>query len=243
MGILGRDGARVVLAGPPNAGKSSLFNAIVGEERVIVSELPGTTRDAVEIVIDHKPWPLRLVDTAGLRESRDLIEQLGVEVSARYLATAHAVVVCAETPSGLRAAIAAVALLTKAPLVGAWTKSDLVPHGDEAESFAFPVVRVSATRGEGLGTLLGVVTGCISDALGPVDLDTPVVTRARHRLALETARGELAAFRTAWLSESLPAPVAAVHVWAAMRALDELVGTVDIDEVFAQVFATFCIGK
>jgi tRNA modification GTPase len=243
IAALGRDGATVVLAGPPNAGKSSLLNAIVGEERVIVSDLPGTTRDAVEVVIDHDPWPLRLVDTAGLREGGDPIERLGIEVSVRYLAAAHAVIVCAENVMDLRGAFAAVGLLTKAALIGALTKSDLVSNQDDPGGFTFPVVRVSATRGDGLGALLSSVTRCIGDGLGPMVTDTPVVTRARHRLALEVARRELEEFRDAWLSESLPAPVAAVHVRAAIRVLDELVGTVDIDEVFARVFATFCIGK
>jgi tRNA modification GTPase len=241
--ILGRDGATVVLAGPPNAGKSALFNAIVGEERVIVSEMPGTTRDAIEVMIDHEPWPLRLVDTAGLRETTDSVETMGVAVSARYLAAAHAVIVCAETAPELRAALAVIARLTNAPLIGAWTKSDLARDGDETESFSLPVVRVSAVRGEGLGELVRRATCCIGDALGPTDGQSPSVTRARHRLGLETAREELVSFRTAWRGDSLPAPVASVHVRTAMGALDELVGTVDIDEIFAQVFATFCVGK
>lgn len=241
--IMGRDGATVVLAGPPNAGKSSLLNAIVGEERVIVNELPGTTRDAVEVVIDQQPWPLRLVDTAGLRESTDPVERMGVEVSARYLAAAHAVIVCAETARGLRAALEVIGPLTNAPLVGAWTKCDLAANDEETGFFTVPVVRVSATRGDGLESLLATVARCIGDALQPADLATPAVTRARHCRALEAARGELTSFRSAWLSESLPAPVASVHVREAMRALDELVGTVEIDEVFAEIFATFCVGK
>ena len=81
-----RDGALVVIAGPPNAGKSSLFNALLGDARALVTEIPGTTRDAIEAVLDRQPFPLRLVDTAGLRDTDDPIEKLGIEVSARYLA-------------------------------------------------------------------------------------------------------------------------------------------------------------
>src|SRR3990172_4536658 len=110
--ILGREGATVVLAGPPNAGKSSLLNALVGEA-------PGTTRDAVEVLVDHDPWPLLLVDTAGLRESADPLERLGVEVSERYLGRAHAVIACAESVPGLAATAAAIATRTAAPIVGA----------------------------------------------------------------------------------------------------------------------------
>jgi tRNA modification GTPase len=91
------DGALVVLAGAPNVGKSSLFNALLGEARAIVTEIPGTTRDAIEAVFDRPNWPLRLVDTAGLRDTVDPLEQLGIEASARYLARAHLVIGCGES--------------------------------------------------------------------------------------------------------------------------------------------------
>lgn len=168
--ILEREGATVVLAGPPNAGKSSLLNALVGEARVIVSEVPGTTRDAVEVLLEHEPWPLRLVDTAGLRERADPVESLGIKMGERYLARAHVVVACAESVRALMDTAAAIAV---------WTQ----------------------------------------------------------------ARRELAAFSEAWKTRTLPVPVAATHVRAASAALDELIGAVDMEDVFARVFSTFCVGK
>ena len=138
-------------------------------------------------------------------------------MSIRYLSVAHAVVVCGETVAGLRAALATVQLLTNASLVGA--------------------------QGDGLGALLGAVAHCVRGATDPLRPEIPAVTRARHRFALETARRDLASFRTAWPSASLPAPVASVHVKTEMRALDELVGTVESDDVFELVFSTFCVGK
>src|SRR5512140_1100221 len=98
---LGREGALVVLAGPPNAGKSSLLNALVGEARVLVSEIPGTTRDAVEVLVDDTPYPLRLVDTAGLRVSGDTLERMGIAVSERYVSQAHVVLACDDDPDRL----------------------------------------------------------------------------------------------------------------------------------------------
>ena len=241
--ILARDGVTVVLAGPPNAGKSSLLNALVGESRVIVSDAPGTTRDAVDVLLEHDPWPLRLVDTAGLRDGADPVERLGIEVSARWLARADVVVACAESAASLTETMAAVARLSAAPIVGALTKCDLVPTGYEIPAPSPAVVAVSATRGTGLAALLGEVTRAALATTAVPDAGTPVITRARHRAALDCARGELAAFRDAWSAGVLPAPVAAVHVRAAVAALDELIGTVDVDDVLARVFSTFCVGK
>lgn len=241
--ILGREGATVVLAGPPNAGKSSLLNALVGESRVIVSDTPGTTRDAVDVLLEHDPWPLRLVDTAGLRDGAEPVEQLGIEVSARWLARAHAVVACGETAASLAEAIGAIGRLTTAPVVGALTKRDIVSIREQIDGAAHPVVAVSAATGEGLDALLAQVTRAVLASAGDAPADTPMVTRARHRAALERARAELAAFRGAWTDGALPALVAAAHVREAALALDELIGAVDVDDVLARVFSTFCVGK
>ncbi len=240
---LGRDGATIVLAGPPNAGKSSLLNALVGESRVIVSDMPGTTRDAVEVLLEHDPWPLRLVDTAGLRESDDPVERLGVEVSARYLARAHVVVVCAERPDELTRGAATIAGFTEAPRVGALTKCDLVSQRYETATTSFPVIAVSAMEGTGLQALLDAITQAVATSVTAPPAEVPLVTRARHRAALTRARDELGMFREAWAMDALPAPVASVHVRAAVHALDELIGVVDVEDVFARVFASFCVGK
>lgn len=241
--ILGREGATVVLAGPPNAGKSSLLNALVGESRVIVSDTPGTTRDAVDVLLEHDPWPLRLVDTAGLRDGAEPVERLGIEVSARWLARAHVVVACGETAGSLAEAITAIGKLTAAPVIGALTKRDIVSHSEQIAGFTHPVVPVSAVTGDGLGELLAEVTRAVLAGVGEAPADTSMVTRARHRAALERARRELAEFRDAWADGALPAPVAAVHVREAAMALDELIGAVDVDDVLARVFSTFCVGK
>src|SRR5687768_30965 len=153
LGEVVRDGAVVVLAGPPNAGKSSLFNALLGVERAIVHETPGTTRDAIEAVIEVNRWPLRLVDTAGLRESDDAIERTGVEVSRRYLAGAHLVLVCGESAAEIVAASMVVQNATDAPQLRVFTKSDLRESASGANGSANDQ-RVSAHRREGLVELL-----------------------------------------------------------------------------------------
>ena len=174
---------------------------------------------------------------------RIALERLGIEVSARWLAQAHVVVACAETVESLEAAMAAIGTLSAAPVVGALTKRDLVTKSEQILPMTWPVVPVSAVSGAGLTALLDRVTEAVLATTGTAEADTPMVTRARHRSALENARRELAAFREAWSADALPAPVAAVHVREASLALDDLIGAVDVDDVLARVFSTFCVGK
>jgi len=239
-GEIVREGAVVVIAGPPNAGKSSLFNALLGRSRAIVTEIPGTTRDALEGVVDTGKWPLRLVDTAGLRETEDRIERLGIEVSERYLASAEAVLVCADTAQDLDRITGAVEKRTEAPLLQIRTKADLVTNGDYLSP---SVISVSAETGAGLKDLLDAIDSVIDRRRGSVPKDLPILTRARHRKALESAHEEVAQFLEAWRTQKLPVTIAAVHLRSAISALEELVGTFDVDDVLDRLFSSFCVGK
>lgn len=240
LGEVVREGAVVVLAGPPNAGKSSLFNALLGVERAIVHETPGTTRDAIEAVIEVNRWPLRLVDTAGLRESSDEIERTGVEVSRRYLAGAHVVLVCGESAGDLATASGIVRTATAAPVLTVWTKSDIHEYssGDGSSD-----VRVSARQREGLVDLLHDIERVLDETYGSLDPDLPLLTRARHQSALKEAAQELASFREQKTTGAVPVSIAAVHLRAAVHALETLVGAVDVEDVLERVFSTFCVGK
>ena len=236
-----RAGAIVVIAGPPNAGKSSLFNALLGRSRAIVTEIPGTTRDALEAVIDSGKWPLRLVDTAGLRETQDRIERLGIEVSERYLASAHVVLACAEDSESLEKTIDLVSKHSTAPVLAVRTKSDLVSKRDEKTRR--DTIPVSAETGSGLQELLGAIDETLDRRHGEITPDLPVLTRARHRKAISTARSEVQEFMNAWREEKIPATVAAVHLRTAVGALEELIGAVDVEDVLDRVFSSFCVGK
>jgi tRNA modification GTPase len=239
VGELVREGALVVIAGAPNVGKSSLFNALLGRSRALVTDVPGTTRDAIEAVIEPvdgaRPYPLRIVDTAGLRETTDVVERLGIEVSERYLRGAHVVLACGETPPVVTDAVARVTPLTDGAVLPVLTKSDLRGGAGNGEMLA-----VSAETGDGLM----VVLSAIYDAIGvrEIDADAPAIVRERHRLALGRASDEMRQFRGA-LDTDIPATVAAVHLRAAVGALDELIGVVRTDDILDRVFADFCIGK
>jgi len=241
-GELIRAGAVVVIAGPPNAGKSSLFNALLGRSRAIVTEIPGTTRDALEAVTDSGKWPLRLVDTAGLRQTEDRIERLGIEVSERYLTSAHVVLACAEDKIGLEQTAALVRRHTEAPIVSVYTKSDLAAESEEVEGLPGAVF-VSAETGSGLRDLLGAIDNAIDADQAAISPDLPILTSARHRKALEIARIEVAAFSEAWRAQNLPITVAAVHLRTAVSELEELIGAFEVDDVLDRVFSSFCVGK
>jgi tRNA modification GTPase len=245
-GELLRDGALVVLAGRPNVGKSSLYNALLGEERAIVTEEPGTTRDALEAPAQLGGYPFRLVDTAGVRESGHRVERLGVEVARRYLRRADVVLYCSEAGSSLgEEETRFLADAPGVPVVRVETKADLVASGgrEDPEGFAFAgAVRVSVKEGTGLGGLRGMVARLVYGGLLDAGEGAPVVTRRRHARALERACTEVTAFAVA-LADAIPPEVAATHLGAAEAALEEMVGMVSREDVLAAVFSEFCIGK
>jgi tRNA modification GTPase len=239
QGTLIHDGALVVLAGPPNAGKSSLFNALLGEARAIVTDIPGTTRDAIEAVLDRPLWPLRLVDTAGLRDTGDALERLGIETSTRYLARAAVVLACAEHPSEVSAVARAVAIHTSAPVLTVLTKADLVP----LDQYIDLAIRVSARTGSGLTELLDAIDQRLVAEHGAEHGDAPGLTRARHRAAVTGAGDELERFGYVLNHEAIPMSIAAIHVRRAADLLGELIGTLHTEDVLDVVFRQFCVGK
>ena len=238
QGALIHEGALVVLAGAPNAGKSSLFNALLGEARAIVTEIPGTTRDAIEAVLDLPGWPLRLVDTAGIRDTGDLIEQMGIDTAAHYLGNADIVLACVDSDESEQVA-RHIVTFTTAPIITVATKGDIVSDSIKRRAD----VVVSARDGTGLSELLEMVEGRLFVERGVLDMDAPVLTRTRHRVAVATASEEVDAFLVAWETGRLPAPVAATHLRRAGEALTELIGVVHVDDVLDTVFRSFCVGK
>lgn len=238
-GTLVHDGALVVLVGTPNVGKSSLFNALLGEARAIVTDVPGTTRDAIEAVLDLPRWPLRLVDTAGLRDTTDEVEQLGIAASGRYLAQSAVVLACGDTVESIARVASAARGRTTAPVITVATKADLLSTRDHPAAD----VAVSAHTGVGLQALLSLVEARLSREHGEPLIDAPGLTQARHQAAVQNADAELRAFADAWREDLVPASVAAIHVRAAADVLGELIGVVQVDDVLDVVFRRFCVGK
>ena len=234
-----RDGYRIAIIGPPNAGKSSLLNALAQREAAIVSDLPGTTRDVVEVRLVLAGFPVWIADTAGLREAADAIEAEGVR---RALARAEGadlrigvVEAGADIPRSVSSMLGPVDVLVR-------SKADLGPPAPPPASTGIageaPAVRVSAITGAGLPELERLLARHVADALGREE--APVLTRARHRRLVEEARDAL---ERAIAAMDHGAELAAEEVRVATTAIGRLTGRIDVEDLLGEIFSSFCIGK
>ena len=252
-GRLLREGMRVAIVGRPNAGKSSLLNALVQAERAIVTPIPGTTRDVIEETIDLAGIPATLLDTAGIGETEDAVERIGVERSRAALAEADVALFVFDRSQQIQPddepilelarqsasdGRSAVAVLSKADLPAALDRSTLATYLGQTL-----MVTVSAHTGEGLGELRAAVRAAATGS-GKAEHGgrQAVVTNARHRDALERAAAALgAAIRT--VEAQMPADFVCIDLRACLEVLGEVTGESVTDDLLAQIFSQFCIGK
>lgn len=231
-------GCRVAILGPPNAGKSTLFNTLVGSERAIVTEIPGTTRDTLEATIDVDGVPVEVIDTAGLREAEDVVERIGVERAHRASQEADAVVYVFDAGQGWsRADADAVSQLDAKPVVIVANKADTLASG-VSPSRGMPVCGLSPEAGATLrGLLAETVTG-----KRRTDSDGDVLGSLRQRDLAARARTSAGDAIASILREESP-EYAATHVAAALDCLADLVGETTSEDVLKRIFSRFCIGK
>ena len=237
QGRILREGARTVLAGAPNAGKSSLLNRLLGCERAIVSELPGTTRDTIEEVIALQGIPIRLVDTAGLREVEDAIEREGVARTRRMVENADLIleVVDASQPVNDRIALP---VESGAKFLLVLNKADLGVHESWTGRGG---VAVSCLTGQGMSDLTAEIARVLSGgAQGFTGMEAAV--NARHKACLERAAASLRA-ATAQLDAGAAPEFVAVDLHEALHALGEVAGRTDTEDLLGVIFSRFCIGK
>jgi tRNA modification GTPase len=234
QGALLREGLTVVLFGLPNVGKSSLLNRLAGEELAIVTPIPGTTRDYVRSTISIEGVPIHLVDTAGLRESGDEVERIGVERSRAALRTAGAALLV-EDASSDDSAVEAAEVPAGIPLARVRNKIDLVGEVGGSDAETPPVIRVSALTGEGIPALrawLLAAAGWRPHAEGLF------MARARHLEALREARSHVDVADRADAFDLRAEDLRLAH-----RALGRITGEVSADDLLGEIFSRFCIGK
>jgi tRNA modification GTPase len=240
-GRLVREGITVVIAGRPNVGKSSLFNALAGAARAIVTAVPGTTRDLITEVVDVDGAAVTLVDTAGVRESLDAIEAEGVRRARRSAEAAHVVVVVLDTSEPLHPedhqllersrAQARVIALSKCDLAPAWSQTELPD--------LIGAVRVSTASGEGLERLRRMIL----ESLGAGDLrESAAITNIRHLALLDRAAMSLDRARSA-ATIAQPEELVLADLHEARLALEEVTGKRSSDDLLNEIFSKFCIGK
>ena len=235
-----REGLRTVIFGAPNVGKSSLLNRLLGYERAIVSHHPGTTRDVLEETVNIRGIPVRLMDTAGIRESSDELEQAGMERTRQAMDRADLVLHLAEASSAPldqfeQGMLDSVAVSPRTLLI--LNKCDL---GEHAGWSGMEGVRISCANGVGMDDLTAAIR---KKALGGVAKgDLSVAINARHQACLEKARSFLNAALGAF-DQALSPEFIAEELRAAMDAIGDIVGRADTEELLGVIFGQFCIGK
>lgn len=255
LGNAVKAGVPVAIVGAPNAGKSTLLNALLGEDRAIVSPIAGTTRDTIEEVMVMDGVKFRFIDTAGLRETSDLVEKLGVERSLQKLRTASIVISLVEC-AGYRDGMQWPGEDTDAHLIKVLSKCDLAVGGcpEGADSHIVPgecdlgvggnwpegVVLISAKTGAGMTELRRALMDC--SGLAGNWQDESIVSSARHYNALCTAGEQLEDVLGA-MRLGLPADLLAEHLRAAIASISSIIGEISSDQVLGEIFSKFCIGK
>lgn len=242
-GRLFREGATVCICGRPNVGKSSLLNALLGADRVIVTPIPGTTRDVIEESLTLDGLPVVIWDTAGIRATDDQVEKLGVELSRQHLEKADALIVVIDGSVKLTAEDRELLKITGSKkLVIAVNKNDLqmeVELDSLTTNHQARILETSAKSGAGIEclkkSLRELLVGC--------EVEPPItVTNLRHRSELvRSADGLIRAVET--LNQGLPPELAAIDLNDAREALEEIIGLVSNDDILERIFVSFCIGK
>ena len=239
FGRLVHDGLTLAIVGRTNVGKSSIFNCLLRQDRAIVTEIPGTTRDTVSESASIEGIPVKLIDTAGIRESTDLVERLGIERSRQAIVDSDITVVVLDQSSSLQADDET--LLRQTRERGAYivigNKSDL-PH---QLTTSVDLIETSAVTGQGIDDLRAAILRAIAPD-GMLPAQAGFITSARHVQLLKECREALARAREA-TAVGLPHEMLLLDCYAALRPLDAITGATTADDILNRIFSTFCIGK
>ena len=237
-GKLVHEGFTMAIVGRPNVGKSSLFNRLLQQDRAIVTDIPGTTRDLVSETTSLEGIPVRFVDTAGIREGLDVVEKLGIERSYQAMADADLTLLVVDLSQPLDAAdrdlIAKVAEQGKCVIAG--NKCDLIRKAELSDAVA-----VSALTGAGVAELRRRIIETIAPE-GRLEQEGGFITNLRHEQLLQEAREALEQAKNA-ATLGIPHEMLLLDLYAALRPIDGITGATTADDILNRIFSTFCIGK
>jgi len=237
-GKIVRNGFSLAIVGRPNAGKSSLFNRLVQRDRAIVTATPGTTRDLVTERVSLEGIPVELIDTAGLRDSTDEAETIGIAKTREAMAEADIVLLVLDSPAPLHPEDeATIATLTNRPLIVAANKSDLTV---ETPLTHHDTIKTSALTGSGIPDLRTAILAHVT-ATAPA-AETALLTNLRQQQSVSTALAALASALRATVN-TIPHEMILLDLYEALRALDALTGSTTSDDILNLIFSKFCIGK
>ncbi|OPX85717.1 MAG: tRNA modification GTPase MnmE [Pelotomaculum sp. PtaB.Bin117] len=246
-GIIYREGVKAAIVGKPNVGKSSLLNALLREKRAIVTDVPGTTRDVIEEIINIKGIPLRIIDTAGLRETEDLVEKIGMERTREATDRADLVLPVLDATEGLsREDFAVLALAGAKKCLVIVNKIDVQDKKIDMEDLkklagGRKVICISAEQGTGLAELEDMIADLL--LCGKVDQsDSYMVTNIRHKQALEKAAFHLSEAISS-IKGLVPVDIVAIDLRDAWEALGEITGMSVTEDLIERIFRDFCVGK
>ncbi|MEG6510386.1 tRNA uridine-5-carboxymethylaminomethyl(34) synthesis GTPase MnmE [Desulforamulus ruminis] len=246
-GKIYREGLQTVIVGKPNVGKSSLLNALLREQRAIVTEIPGTTRDIIEEVINIRGIPIKIMDTAGLRETRDLVEQLGVEKSRELLNQADLILFVLDATTGLSAEdYRVLELVRDKKVILLINKIDVASIGFDTEALKeffpkSPILKISAKKEIGLETLEQVIMDLILE--GKVtSTDQIFISNTRHKQALERSMDHLQEALQG-MKALVPPDLISIDIRSAWEILGEITGNTVGEDLIDRIFSDFCIGK
>lgn len=241
-GRIYREGIKTAIIGRPNVGKSSLLNVMLGSERAIVTHIPGTTRDIIEENMNVKGIPLKLIDTAGLRETKDLVEMIGVKKTREILSDADLVLFVIDASEGLTAEDQQIMeCLEKKKTLLVINKIDLVKNNKMPKIKEMSSVMVSALKGDGINVLQEKIFEIVtSERIRPPE--SVVISSARHEEILCRARGYLTEFHES-LKANVPVDILSIDLRNSWEALGEITGSNYNEDLLDRIFNDFCIGK
>jgi len=248
LGNILKNGIPIAIVGNPNAGKSTLLNSLLNEDKALVSDIPGTTRDVIEDSVNINGIKCRFIDTAGIRETKDVLENMGIERTYESISKASVILLVCETGDtidDIRSVIESIGNREDQKLIVVVNKSDkknrsVINRDKNSELDKYPVVEISAKYGDNIQELKNIIFETVG--LNNISNDTVIVSNSRHYNSLSEAKASIERV-VEGLKTNIPPDLLAQDIRACLHYLSEITGNITSEDVLQSVFSNFCIGK